>query len=67
MGEKEETIQRLPDQLYEAYKLADSYAASTKRTPEALEKIKAQMIMINDMVLKISEQRRGISNDKRRI
>lgn len=30
MGEKEETIQRLPDQLYEAYKLADSYAASTK-------------------------------------
>ena len=53
MGEKEETIQRL--QLYEAYKLADSYAASTKRTPEALEKIKAQMIMINDMVLKISE------------
>ena len=55
MDEKEETIQRLPDQLYEAYKLADSYAASTKRTPEALEKIKAQMIMINDMVLKISE------------
>lgn len=55
MGEKEEIIQRLPDQLYEAYKLADSCAASTKRTPEALEKIKAQMIMINDMVLKISE------------
>ena len=55
MGEKEKIIQALADQLYEAYKLADNYAASTKRTPEALEKIKAQMIVINDMVLKISE------------
>lgn len=55
MSEKENIIQELPDQLYEAYELADNYAASTKRTPEALEKIKAQMIVINDMVLKISE------------
>lgn len=55
MGEKENIIQELPEQLYEAYKLADSYAASTKRTPEAMERIKAQMIMINDMVLRISE------------
>lgn len=55
MEEKEKIIQALADQLYEAYKLADNYAASTERTPEALEKIKAQMIVINDMVLKISE------------
>lgn len=55
MNEKEKTIQDLAEQLYEAYKLADNYAASTKRTPEAMEKIKAKMIVINDMVLKISE------------
>lgn len=55
MEEKEKTIQELAEQLYEAYQLADEYAASTKRTPEALEKIKAQMIVINDMVLRISE------------
>ena len=55
MNEKENIIQELPDQLYEVYELADSYAASTERTPEALEKIKAQIIVINDMVLKISE------------
>lgn len=55
MGEKENIIQELPEQLYEAYELVDSYAASTERTPETLEKIKAQMIVINDMVLRISE------------
>ena len=53
--ERENLIQELPKKLYEAYELADHYAASPNRTEEMQDKIREKLIVINNTILKIGE------------
>lgn len=53
--EREKLIQELPEKLYEAYEMADSFAASTERTAEMQDKLRERLIEINSIALNILE------------